>query len=134
MDLSNHVAIVTGGKRIGAVVAAELARRGADIALCYNRSRAEAETTGATIKALGRRVFFKHADLTNAADCEAFFGGHLPHVVVGRGTDPAAFVWFLAWVPHALAHGHWPFFTTLVMAPGGANLMNATSIALPASR
>src|SRR5438552_8920387 len=72
MDLSNHVAIVTGGKRISAVVAAELARRGADIALCYNRSRAEAETTGATNKTLGRRVFIKHANLTNAAECEAF--------------------------------------------------------------
>src|SRR3989442_13281903 len=72
MDLSNHVAIVTGGKRIGAVVAAELARRGADIGLCYNRSRAEAETTGETIKALGRRVFITQANLTNAAECEAF--------------------------------------------------------------
>jgi NAD(P)-dependent dehydrogenase (short-subunit alcohol dehydrogenase family) len=72
MELSNRVALVTGGKRIGAVVAVEMARQGADIGLCYNRSRAEAEKTAATIKGLGRRVFLKQADLTKAGDCEAF--------------------------------------------------------------
>jgi NAD(P)-dependent dehydrogenase (short-subunit alcohol dehydrogenase family) len=71
MELSNRVALITGGKRIGAVVATELARRGADIALCYNRSRAEAEQASDAIKALGRRVFIKQADLTQADDCEA---------------------------------------------------------------
>ena len=72
MDLSNRVALVTGGKRIGAVVAIEMAKHGADIGLCYNRSRDEAEKTAASIKALGRRVFIKQANLTKAADCEAF--------------------------------------------------------------
>ena len=33
MDLQNKVALITGGKRIGLVVAEELARRGADVAL-----------------------------------------------------------------------------------------------------
>lgn len=72
MDLANRVALVTGGKRIGAVVAIEMARQGADIGLCYNRSRAEAEKTAAAIEALGRRVFLKQANLTKARDCEAF--------------------------------------------------------------
>lgn len=72
MDLSNRVALVTGGKRIGAVVAIEMARQGADIGLCYNRSRAESEKTAATINGLGRRAFVKQADLTRAGDCEAF--------------------------------------------------------------
>ena len=72
MELSNRVALVTGSKRIGAVVAIELARRGADIGLCYNRSRTEADRTAAAIKDAGRRVFVKQADLTRAADCEAF--------------------------------------------------------------
>ena len=72
MELSHRVALVTGGKRIGAVVAVELARRGADIGLCYNRSRDETEKTAASIRALGRQVFMKQADLTRAADCEAF--------------------------------------------------------------
>src|SRR5262245_27179497 len=72
MDLTNRVALVTGGKRIGAVVATELARRGTDVALCYNRSRDEAEKTAAAIVELGRRAFLKQANLTNAAECEAF--------------------------------------------------------------
>lgn len=72
MDLSNQVALVTGGKRIGAVVAIEMAKHGADIGLCYNRSREEAEKTAATIKQMGRRVFVKQANLTKTEDCEAF--------------------------------------------------------------
>ena len=72
MDLSNKVALITGGKRIGAVVAVEIAKHGADIGLCYNRSRDEAEKTAASISALGRRAFIRQANLTKAADCEAF--------------------------------------------------------------
>jgi NAD(P)-dependent dehydrogenase (short-subunit alcohol dehydrogenase family) len=72
MDLANRVALVTGGKRVGAVVAIELARQGADIGLCYNRSRAEAEKTAGAIRELGRNAFLKQADLRNASDCEAF--------------------------------------------------------------
>jgi NAD(P)-dependent dehydrogenase (short-subunit alcohol dehydrogenase family) len=72
MDLTNRVALVTGGKRIGAVVAIELAKHGADIGLCYNRSRDEAEKTAAAVAAMGRRTFVARADLANAADCEAF--------------------------------------------------------------
>lgn len=75
MELSNRVALITGGKRIGAVVATELARRGANIAICYNRSRAEAEQVSDAIKALGRRVFIKQANLTQADDCEALVNG-----------------------------------------------------------
>src|SRR4051794_3731398 len=72
MDFSNRVAVVTGSKRIGAVVAIELARRGADVAVCYNRSKAEADKTAETVKALGRRAFIKQANLTRAEDCESF--------------------------------------------------------------
>jgi NAD(P)-dependent dehydrogenase (short-subunit alcohol dehydrogenase family) len=72
MELSNRVALITGGKRIGAVVAIEIAKQGADIGLCYNRSKAEADKTAAAIKELGRKVFIRQADLTKAADCEAF--------------------------------------------------------------
>lgn len=72
MELTNRVAVITGGKRIGAAVAVELARQGADIALCYNRSKDEADRTGSAVKDLGRRAFLKRADLTDAGDCEAF--------------------------------------------------------------
>ena len=72
MDLSNKAALITGGKRIGAAVAIELAKHGADIGLCYNRSREEAETTAEAIRALGRRAFVMQANLTKTGDCEAF--------------------------------------------------------------
>jgi hypothetical protein len=60
-----------------------------------------------------------------------WFGGSLQHRLVGGGGDPLGFVWFLAWLPHALGGGHSPFFTTSLMAPQGANLLNSTSIFLP---
>jgi len=72
MELTNRVALITGGKRIGAVVAIEMAKQGADIGLCYNRSKVEADKTAAAIRELGRKVFIRQADLTKAADCEAF--------------------------------------------------------------
>jgi hypothetical protein len=60
-----------------------------------------------------------------------FGGGGLEHRLVGGGTDPLGLVWFLAWLPHALAHGHSPLFTSVLMAPQGANLLNSASILLP---
>jgi NAD(P)-dependent dehydrogenase (short-subunit alcohol dehydrogenase family) len=69
MDLNGKVALLTGVRRVGAVVAATLARGGADIALVYNRSAAEAEATAATIRGLGRRVSTIQANLASADDC-----------------------------------------------------------------
>jgi NAD(P)-dependent dehydrogenase (short-subunit alcohol dehydrogenase family) len=65
MELTNRVAFVTGGKRIGSVVATELARGGADIALVYRSSRTEADETADAVRALGRRVAVLQADLTD---------------------------------------------------------------------
>jgi NAD(P)-dependent dehydrogenase (short-subunit alcohol dehydrogenase family) len=70
MELAGRVALITGGRRIGSAVATELARGGADIALTYRRSRAEAEETADTIRALDRRVFLTQADLASAVSCE----------------------------------------------------------------
>jgi NAD(P)-dependent dehydrogenase (short-subunit alcohol dehydrogenase family) len=70
MELAGRVALITGGRRIGAVVAAELARGGADIALVYRRSRIDAEETADSLRALGRRVFLVQADLADPESCE----------------------------------------------------------------
>ena len=64
MTLANTVALITGGKRIGAVVARELAARGVDVALSYARSKAEAEEAAATVRAAGRRAATFAADLS----------------------------------------------------------------------
>jgi NAD(P)-dependent dehydrogenase (short-subunit alcohol dehydrogenase family) len=70
VQLTGRVALVTGGKRIGAVVATELARRGADVGLAYYLSHDEAEETAAAIRALGRRANVVRADLRNAPECK----------------------------------------------------------------
>ena len=69
MDLTDRAALVTGGKRIGAVVALDLAHRGMHLALSYNRSQVEAEEAADAVWAAGRRVFLIQADLSRGEEC-----------------------------------------------------------------
>jgi NAD(P)-dependent dehydrogenase (short-subunit alcohol dehydrogenase family) len=71
MDLTNKVALITGGKRIGAVIATELAARAVDVALGYARSRAEADETAARIRAANRRALTLQADVSQPDACAA---------------------------------------------------------------
>lgn len=71
MNLTDRVVLITGGKRIGGVIARELAARGADVALVYNRSRAEAEETASEVRSRGRRALLIQADVMRASDCDA---------------------------------------------------------------
>jgi NAD(P)-dependent dehydrogenase (short-subunit alcohol dehydrogenase family) len=71
MDLHDRVVLLTWGRRVGAAVAIELARRGADIALSFNRSPAEAEATAAAVRAAGRRAVVRRADVARAEECDA---------------------------------------------------------------
>ena len=75
MNLDGRVALITGGRRIGAVVATELARGGADVALVYNRSKSEAEETARTIEAVGQRAIILPADLNDPAACQQIVDG-----------------------------------------------------------
>ena len=70
MDLADRVVLITGGRRIGAVVATELARNGADIALVYRESLAEAEQTGVAVRALGRRAAVLQANLAEPDEAQ----------------------------------------------------------------
>jgi NAD(P)-dependent dehydrogenase (short-subunit alcohol dehydrogenase family) len=70
-NLAGKAALITGGKRIGAVIATTLAQRGVDIALSYNRSREEAEGAAAAVRTAGRRAVTVHADLTRGDACAA---------------------------------------------------------------
>lgn len=70
MELNERVALITGARRIGAVVATELARCGADVALVYWRSRSAAEETADTVRALGRRALVLQGDLRDPDACE----------------------------------------------------------------
>jgi NAD(P)-dependent dehydrogenase (short-subunit alcohol dehydrogenase family) len=71
MALTGKAVLITGGKRIGAVVAEELGRRGMDVALSYQRSRDEAEAAAAIVRAAGRRAAVLQADLSRGAECAA---------------------------------------------------------------
>lgn len=58
MELTDRVALITGGRRIGAVVASELARKGAHVAMVYRGSRPDNEGP-----------FFIQADLQQPEAC-----------------------------------------------------------------
>ena len=44
--------------------------------------------------------------------------------------DTAQAVWFLGWVPYAIAHGHSLFYSNWVLYPAGVNLANNTAMTL----
>ena len=69
MNLENRVVIITGGKRIGRVVAQQLADRGADLVLSYRGSKAEADETVCDVIRRGRKAIAVAADVSKAADC-----------------------------------------------------------------
>ena len=75
MTLTGKAALITGSKRIGAVVAETLARHGMDVALAYNRSSEEAEATAVAVRNLGRRAFLFQANLSRSEACAALVDG-----------------------------------------------------------
>jgi NAD(P)-dependent dehydrogenase (short-subunit alcohol dehydrogenase family) len=75
MDLLNRIVIITGGKRIGRVVAQRLADRGADLVLSYRGSKTEADETVRDVEARGRRAVAIAADVSKSADCTALIQG-----------------------------------------------------------
>jgi NAD(P)-dependent dehydrogenase (short-subunit alcohol dehydrogenase family) len=66
---NDTVALITGGKRIGAVVATTLAKAGVDVALLYNTSLSEAAQTESAVTAVGRRAITVRADVANEQAC-----------------------------------------------------------------
>jgi NAD(P)-dependent dehydrogenase (short-subunit alcohol dehydrogenase family) len=70
MQLAGKGALITGGKRIGLVIAGELAARGVDVALTYARSRPEAEEAAERVRSAGRRATIIQADLSQPDACD----------------------------------------------------------------
>lgn len=75
MTLTDKVVLITGGKRIGQVVARELAQRGAHVATAYRGSKREADETVRDVTALGRGALAIQADVSREADCRALVEG-----------------------------------------------------------
>jgi len=71
MNLTDRVVLITGGKRIGQVVARRLAEHGAHVAVSYRNSRVEADETAAEVRGLGRKAAVIAADVSRVSDCAA---------------------------------------------------------------
>jgi NAD(P)-dependent dehydrogenase (short-subunit alcohol dehydrogenase family) len=71
MELKNKVALLTGGARIGQVVAESLAARGCDLALIYRGSREAAEASAQAAIHTGVRAITIQADATDEEQVSA---------------------------------------------------------------
>src|SRR5438094_321772 len=117
-------------------------------AVSTEASHSTEETTpsngeGATIPPGSPRRWFEIRWVQNAgaltlyliASLALFGGGWLPdpthRVVGGTSFDADAFLWFLRWWPHGLAHGAYPFVTHADWAPTGISLLWTTSVPAP---
>jgi len=81
LPLHGRVALVTGGaRRTGRCIALALAQAGADLAIHYHQSAAEAEAVVAEVEAMGRRALAVGANLADAAATEAAFKAAAEHL------------------------------------------------------
>lgn len=71
MNPKGKVALITGGARIGQVIASTLASRGCSIALTYRASRDAAEATAAAARAVGVDTVVLRADATVESEIAA---------------------------------------------------------------
>ena len=70
--VSRSVVLITGGaRRIGRVIALDLAAAGWDVALSYRHSAGEAQDTLAALRRCGAQAEALHADLSDEASCRA---------------------------------------------------------------
>lgn len=74
LPLNHQVALVTGaGRRIGRVIALELAKAGASMVVNYSASKAEAEATVKQIRHMGRASLAIRADVASSRQVEKMF-------------------------------------------------------------
>ena len=93
MNVRGTAAIVTGGGTgVGRATAMALAKRGANVAINYSRSKTEAQATVGELTAFGIDAFAEQADVADDAACQAFVAhalerfGRLDILVNNAGT------------------------------------------------
>ncbi len=71
MNETRKIVLITGAaKRIGHIIALEMARAGWDIAIHYGKSKLEAEETAQLVKAMGQEAICIPADLAQESEVE----------------------------------------------------------------
>lgn len=70
MELAGRTVLITGGRRVGAPLAVQLARRGANIALSCFRSRERMEEVAQEVREHGVRCLLLNADLRKPEDVD----------------------------------------------------------------
>ena len=100
MELKGKSAIVTGGSLgIGAAIAIELAKGGADVAINFRKHDTEANEVAKEIKKLGRKCLVIKADVTSNSDAETMFQqvikeyGSLDILVCNAGINKDRVIW-----------------------------------------
>jgi NAD(P)-dependent dehydrogenase (short-subunit alcohol dehydrogenase family) len=103
MSLDGKLVLVTGGaQRIGRALSLALAHAGADVAIHYGRSQAEAESACAEIETLGRKAVLFQADLADPAQATALVPRVLEHGPLFALVNNAAIFEALTWNNTAL--------------------------------
>ena len=115
MELQGKVALVTGGAvRVGKAIALALARAGADVAFSYNTSAGPAEETAGEIRGLGRRAYFRQADVAYVDQCRDLVASTAAHLGRLDVVVNSASLWRKT--PFAeLAEEDWDYVTDIVL-------------------
>jgi pteridine reductase len=115
MELQGKVALITGGAvRVGKAIALALAQEGADIAFSYNSSLGPAEETACEIEALGRRVFYRQADVAYVDQCQALVEETVAHLGRLDVLVNSASLWHRT--PLAdLTESDWDYVTSIIL-------------------
>lgn len=78
--LKDKIAFVTGASRgIGRAIALEMARNGADVAICYSSNEAAAEAVCSEIRALGRDAQAYRCDVSDYQQCSDVVKAAIAH-------------------------------------------------------
>nr|CAI78856.1 3-oxoacyl-[acyl-carrier-protein] reductase [uncultured bacterium] len=100
MTLEGNKAIVTGGSLgIGAAIARELGRQGADVAINYRKHDVEAKQVVADMESMGRRGLAIRADVASFNDAQRMVGevqekfGGLDILVNNAGINRDSVIW-----------------------------------------
>lgn len=73
MSFQGKTVVITGGSRgLGLVIARQLAREGAKLAICA-RTQSQLDTAEGELRSLGAPVYAHRCDLTNADELQGFF-------------------------------------------------------------